>query len=60
MKYHLEEPKGVKQQYKEYLANLPKNIKLKLTENKDKIDLFLLEISPYLLLRDIVYLFQRG
>lgn len=60
MNYHLEEPKGVKQQYGEFLANLPENVKLKLTENKDKIDLFLLEISPYLLLRDIAYFFQRG
>ena len=60
MNYHLEEPKGVKQQYGEFLANLPENIKLKLIENKDKIKFFLLEISPYLLFRDIAYFFQRG
>ncbi len=60
MNYHLEEPEGVKQQYGEFLANLPKSIKLKLIENKEKIDSFLLEISPYLLLRDIAYFFQIG
>lgn len=60
MNYHLEEPKGVKQQYGTFLANLPEETKFKLLENRDKIDSFLLEISPYQLLRDIAYFFQRG
>ena len=60
MNYRLDEPEGIKQQYGSFLANLPEETKLKLLENKDKIDLFLLEISPYLLLRDIAYFFQRG
>jgi len=58
--YRLEEPKGVKQQYGTFLANLPEDTRLKLLENKDKIYLFFLEISPYLLLRDIAYFFQSG
>ena len=60
MNYRLDEPEGIKQQYGSFLANLPEETKLKLLENRDKIDLFLLEISPYLLLRDIAYFFQRG
>lgn len=60
MNYRLEEPKGLKQQYGTFLANLPEDTKLKLLENKDKINIFLLEISPYLLLRDIAYFFQLG
>lgn len=60
MNDRLEEPKGVKQQYGAFLANLPEIIKLNLIKNKSKIDLFLLEISPYLLLRDIAYFFQMG
>ncbi len=60
MNYRLEEPKGVKQQYSAFLANLPEDTKLKLIENKDNINALLLEISPYLLLRDMAYFFQRG
>ena len=60
MNYRLEEPKGVKQQYGEFLANLPEDTRLRLIKNKRKIGSFLLEISPYLLLRDIAYFFQMG
>ena len=60
MNYRLDEPEGIKQQYGSFLANLPEETKLKLLENRDKIDSFLLEISPYLILRDIAYFFQRG
>ncbi len=60
MNYQLEEPKGLKQQYGEFLADLPENVKLKLLNNKVKINYFLLEISPYLFLRDIAYFFQTG
>ena len=60
MNYRLDEPEGIKQQYGSFLANIPEEIKLKLLENRDKIDFFLLEISPYLILRDIAYFFQRS
>ncbi len=60
MNYLLEEPKGVKQQYGQFLANLPEEVKSKLIDNKDKLKNFLLEVAPYIIIRDIAYFFQRG
>ncbi len=60
MNYLLEEPKGVKQQYGQFLANLPEEVESKLLGNKRKLNIFLLEIAPYIIIRDIAYFFQSG